>query len=94
MFSIDRTFDGDRNSHTQGIIYITTGAGGKDLHDVADSDATASLLHPEDDNADYVAHFTSRYHSFTVIEIDGPSLQLTQIDELGRKFDHIHITKA
>jgi hypothetical protein len=51
-------------------------------------------LHPEDNNFAYNAHFFSTAHSFTQIEINGPTLTLTQIDETGLERDRIQVTKA
>jgi hypothetical protein len=93
-FSIDRKFDGKTVTKPDGILYITTGAGGKELYDPGFTDTPAKWLHPEDDNADYVARFISDRHSLTVFDMDRHALTLTQIDEWGREVDSVHITKA
>lgn len=93
VFTVDRAFDGEKNTRADGIIYLTTGAGGKDLHDIEFSGDPDELVYPDDNNVAYVAQFASRYHSLTVIDLDGPSLRLTQTDELGREIDHVQITK-
>jgi hypothetical protein len=92
-FAIDRKFDGKTVTRPDGIIYITTGAGGKELYDPGFTDTPAHWLHPEDDNADYVARFISDRHSLTVFDLDRHSLALTQIDEWGREIDRVQITK-
>ncbi len=94
VFTVDRAFDGRKNTRPKGIIYITTGAGGKDLYDPGFDDAPEKWLHPEDKNIAYCARFVSSVHSFTVIDIHGPSLLLTQVDENGKEVDRIHVTKA
>lgn len=93
-FSVDRKFDGSMVTKPDGILYITTGAGGKELYDPHSTDAPDQWLHPEDDNADYVARFISDRHSLTVFEMDHHALTLTQIDEWGREVDRCRITKA
>jgi 3',5'-cyclic AMP phosphodiesterase CpdA len=93
-FSIDRKFDGKTVTQPDGILYITTGAGGKELYDPGFTDTPTKWLHPEDGNADYMARFVSDRHSLTVFDMDHHSLTLTQIDEWGREIDNIHITKA
>lgn len=92
-FSIDRKFDGKSVTKPDGILYITTGAGGKELYDPQCNEKPAQWLHPEDDNADYVARFLSDRHSLTVFDMDQKSLLLTQIDEWGQTIDTCRITK-
>ncbi|BDI28507.1 hypothetical protein CCAX7_005580 [Capsulimonas corticalis] len=93
-FTLDTKFDGAAHTKPDGVLYITTGAGGKELYDPGfDTDPT-KWLHEDDKNVAYVSKFVSSVHSFTVIEIDGPSLTLTQIDENGVELDKIHVTKA
>jgi hypothetical protein len=93
-FTVDTDFDGKTQTKPNGIIYITTGAGGKELYDHDLDSAPAMWLHPEDNNVAYNAHFVSTAHSFTQIEINGPTLTLTQIDETGLERDRIQVTKA
>ena len=94
VFSIDRKFDGKTVTKPDGVLYIVTGAGGKELYDPHSNNAPARWLHPEDDNADYVARFISDRHSLTVFDMDHHSLTLTQIDEWGHEIDPCHITKT
>jgi hypothetical protein len=92
-FTVDTTFDGETATKPSGIIYITTGAGGNDLYDPGYTDNPGRWLHEDDGNVAYVAKFHSANHSLTVIDIDGHSLHLTQVDEDGKEIDHIHVTK-
>ncbi len=94
IFTVDRVFDGQTRTRPDGILYITTGAGGKELYDPDFDNAPEKWLHPDDGNAAYVARFVSSVHSLTVFEIDGPALTMTQIDEAGREVDRIHVTKT
>jgi acid phosphatase type 7 len=93
-FTIDTVFDGDKNSRPDGILHITTGAGGKELYEPDFTDNPKRWLHAEDGNVDYVARFYSNRHSLTVIDLDGDTLHLTQINEDGDEIDHIKVTKA
>ena len=93
-FTIDTRFDGKTVTKPDGIIYITTGAGGKHLYDPESNNNPKSWLHPEDNNADYVARFVSDRHSLTVFDMDASSLTMTQIDEWGNTIDRIRVTKA
>jgi acid phosphatase type 7 len=93
-FTVDHQFDGKGNTKPNGVIYITTGAGGKHLYDPGFSDDPSRWLHPEDDNVAYVARFISDRHSLTVFDMDAHSLVMRQIDEWGREVDRIRVTKS
>lgn len=93
-FTVDRTFDGRSATRPDGTIYITTGAGGKELYDRQSSRTPSAWRHPEDNNADYVACFISDRHSLTVFDVDRVSLSMTQVDEWGREVDAVRLTRA
>ena len=94
VFTLDKVFDGKTQTKPNGIIYITTGAGGKELYDPGFDDNPALWLHPDDANVAYVSRFVSSQHSFTVFDIHGPTLMMTQIGEDGKELDRITVTKA
>ena len=91
--TVDRNFDGKTNTKADGILHITTGAGGKDLYDPEQNGAPGTWLHEEDANADYVVTMISDRHFLTVIDIDGQRLTLRQVDEWGNEIDHITLTR-
>ena len=93
-FTLDTAFDGKTHTKPNGIIYVTTGAGGKELYDPEFDDNPALWLHPDDNNVAYNSRFISRQHSLTVFDIHGPSLTMTQIGEDGKELDKITVTKA
>lgn len=93
-FTVDTVFDGDKSTSPVGVIYITTGAGGKHLYDPGFDDSPDKWLHEEDSNAAYNAKFHSKHHSFSAFEIDGRTLKLRQIDELGRTVDTVTVKKS
>ena len=92
-FTVDRTFDGIKNTRPEGIIYITTGAGGKHLYDTECNNNPKLWLHAEDDNIDYLARMVSDRHSLTVFDMDSRSLHIAQIDQWGQIIDQIKLTK-
>ncbi len=92
-FTLDKGFDGKTQTVPNGIIYITTGAGGKRLYDTDWNAAPEKWLHPEDDNLAYIARLVSDRHSLTVIDMDAQSLELKQIDQWGNAIDTCRITK-
>lgn len=93
-FTVDREFDGKGVTKPKGIVYVTTGAGGKHLYDPDQNGKPGSWLHEEDANADYVAAMVTDRHSLTVVDLDARTLTLRQVDEWGGEIDRIVITKA
>jgi len=93
-FTIDREFDGVQKTTPKGVIYLTTGAGGKQLYDANWNQNPSRWLWPEDNNADYVVNFVSDRHSLTVFDLNGPVLDMVQIDEWGQEIDRLRVTKA
>jgi hypothetical protein len=93
-FAVDRKFDGATETRPDGILYVTTGAGGKHLYDTDWNRRPDLWRHKEDDSADYVAAFVSDRHSLTVFDMDARSLTLTQVDQWGAVVDRCRITKG
>ena len=93
-FTIDREFDGKNKTRPDGIIHLTTGAGGNALYEPEFTDAPSQWVFTDGEENHFVAKFLAREHSLSVIEIDGRSLTLRQISEFGKEIDRIHITKA
>ena len=94
QFTVDRRFDGKSVTVPQGVIYITTGAGGKTLYDKGYSADSTKWRLADDGNEDYVAQFNSDRHSLTLFDVEAGSLTMTQIDEQGATMDRIRVTKA
>ena len=94
VFTVDRVFDGKAATRPDGILYITTGAGGKELYDPDLDETPTQWLHAEDNNAAYNARFHSSAHSLTVFDVNRSTLTMTQVDETGREIDRIVVTKA
>jgi hypothetical protein len=92
-FTVDRNFDGKSVTRPDGVLYITTGAGGKHLYDPDMNNDPTKWLHEEDNNVPYLTRFVSDRHSLSLFEIDGGTLTMTQIDEQGQEIDRIRVTK-
>ena len=88
-FTVDTRFDGKSVTTPHGIIDITTGAGGKELYDPGFTNAPDQWLHEEDSHVAYNARMFTDLHSFTIVEIDGHTLTLRQVDENGREVDRM-----
>jgi acid phosphatase type 7 len=93
-FTVDYAYDGVSNTKPDGIIYLTTGAGGKNLYEPDFTDSPTRWLHPEDNNVPYLNKFYSEQHSLTLFEIHGQTLKWTQQNESGEIIDEATITKA
>ncbi len=91
-FVIDRNFDGEKTTRADGVIYITTGAGGKYLYDPEFNNAPEKWSLPEDGNVRYVTQMVSDRHSLTVFDVDHDEVILRQIDEHGNEIDRIRVT--
>ncbi len=94
QFTIDVQFDGAKNTAPDGVIYLTTGAGGAYLYDTEFTNDPSKWLHPQDDNAPYVAQVFADRHSLTMFEIGGKTLEMKQVDENGEIIDRLRVTKA
>lgn len=83
---LDKKFDGFRNSKAKGVLYVVTGAGGQELYN------------PEQENdpdswQKFTAKFISTVHTLSVVDIQGKTLTLKQIDTEGKEVDSFHLTK-
>ena len=85
-FQVDEAFDGQTHTRAQGIIHIVTGAGGAELYDPWQTDAKTSWQ-------PWTRAFVSDQHSFTVLDVDGKTLKLRQLNAAGRELDAITMTK-
>ena len=85
-WTLDKDFNGKRNTKPNGIIYITTGAGGQGLYNPEQQKDTDSWQK-------FTTKFISTLHSFTVMDVNGKSLLLRQLDINGKEVDAIKITK-
>ena len=85
-WTLDKNFNGKRNTRPNGIIYITTGAGGQGLYNPEQQKDTDSWQK-------FTTKFVSTVHSFTIMDVNGGTLTLRQIDINGKEVDRIKITK-
>lgn len=83
-FVIDRQFDGLGSRRPDGVIYVTSGAGGAKFDPRSD---------PGKNLKPYTAKYDQRAHSFTSCELDSHRLLVRQIDEDGREIDFFVIEK-
>lgn len=85
-WTLDKTFDGVKNTKASGVIYVVTGAGG------------AGLYNPEQQTKPetwqgFTDKFLSETHSFTVIDVNGKRVTVKQISKDGVVMDTFTLTK-
>jgi len=85
-WTLDKSFNGKRNTKPNGIIYVTTGAGGQGLYNPEQQKDTDSWQR-------FTTKFVSTVHSFTIMDVNGSTLMLRQLDINGKEVDNIKITK-
>ncbi|HXW04316.1 MAG TPA: metallophosphoesterase [Vicinamibacterales bacterium] len=85
-FGIDQGFDGVKDTTPEGVLYVVTGAGGAGAYDPDQTDNVPTWQ-------PFTARLVSDVYSFTLLDIDGATLTLRQISELGDEIDRIVVTK-
>lgn len=93
-FTVHYSFDGETVTKPDGILHITTGAGGKELYDPGFTDNPSKWIMDASETKPYVSMFYSRHHSLSIVDLDGPVMTLRQVNEFGHQIDQIKITKA
>jgi acid phosphatase type 7 len=85
-WKLDKSFDGKTDTTPEGVIYLVTGAGGQ------------TLYNPEQNNdpdswQKFTTQFHSNSHSLTIVDMDGKSMRVKQVDVDGKELDSFTITK-
>jgi len=86
LWKLDKTFDGMQNRSPKGIIYVVTGAGGKELYNPEQTS-------DKDSWQPFTKQFIATVHSFTVAEVDGKKLLIRQVSEDGKELDRFAVEK-
>ena len=85
-WTLDKKFDGTNQTQPKGVIYVVTGAGGKELYDVDQHDAPDSWQ-------PFTHTFVSNVHSLTVVDVSEKALKVQQVTADGREVDAFTISK-
>lgn len=85
-WTLDKNFNGKKNTRPNGVIYIVTGAGGQGLYN-------PEQTKDKDSWQGFTTKFESRVHSFTVMDVNGNTIVLRQLDINGKEVDRVKITK-
>jgi 3',5'-cyclic AMP phosphodiesterase CpdA len=85
-WTLDQTFDGDKNTKPTAPIYIVTGGGGAPLYD-------PDIQQKPADWQPFIKKYIADTHSLTQVDVDGSKLSVQQISEDGKALDKFKITK-
>jgi 3',5'-cyclic AMP phosphodiesterase CpdA len=85
-FTFDEEFDGKSATKPRGIIYLVSGAGGADLYE--DKVPSSPGTWPS-----FTASYTNTRHSLTVLDVDGTTATIRQLDASGTELDRVVVTK-
>ena len=86
QWTLDKVFDGQAKTRPDGVIYLVTGAGGAGLYNPEQQDQPATWQ-------TFTDKFVSKVHSLSVVDVDGPTLTVRQVDESGREIDRFTVAK-
>lgn len=86
QWTLDKTYDGAKNTRPKGVIYLVTGAGGAGLYNPEQSGANSTWQ-------EFTTKFVSTIHSMTQVDINGNKLTARQVDAEGREVDRFVLTK-
>ena len=84
-WSVDKSFDGEKNTKPNGVVYIVDGAGGAHLYN-PELNGKPELWKPF--QATYFSEF-----SLSMVKVAGKTLTLRQLDVSGKELDRMVITK-
>ncbi len=85
-WTLDKNYDGAKNTKPHGVMYLITGAGGAALYDPEQNDDPSTWL-------EFTAKFNSKVHSLTVADVEGRTAKFKQVSAAGDVIDAFVITK-
>jgi 3',5'-cyclic AMP phosphodiesterase CpdA len=85
-WTLDTTFDGLKNTHPDGIIYLVTGGGGARLYD--------NHWFEDGSREPFTAKFIASTHSLTVVDVTPAQLTVRQVSAAGDELDRFVVTRG
>jgi 3',5'-cyclic AMP phosphodiesterase CpdA len=85
-WTLDKSFDGAKDTTPEGVIHIVTGAGGAGLYN------PEQQAQPETWQT-FTDKFISTIHSITVVDVNDRTLTVRQVDVDGKTIDEFKVTK-
>ncbi len=93
-FTIDKSFDGDKNTNPKGVIHIVAGGGGATLYQPGLDKTAISLKEDFEDNyADFTAKMVADFYSFVSMDISRTKLAIRVLNQDGSELDRFNITQ-
>ncbi len=93
-FTLDETFDGAKNTHPKGVIYVVQGGGGAKLYTGTVDKNLAKLPNGGKDNfVPFNAKYYETLHSFSLIDLTAKKFEMRTINEKGEEIDRCVIEK-
>ncbi len=95
QFTLDKVFDGVKNTLPRGAIHIVAGGGGAGLYGPGVNETASALRKDFGANyADFTAKDVVDKHTFVVLDLTPESLELRALGIDGQVLDRIQITKG
>lgn len=85
-WTLDKTFDGEKNTKPNAPMYIVTGGGGAPLYD-------PDIQQKPTEWQSFIKKYIADTHSMTVVDVDGSKLSVRQVSETGKELDKFIVTK-
>ncbi len=85
-WTLDRSFDGRTNTRPDGVIYLVTGGGGAALYNPEQQDRPETWQ-------TFTHKFVSKANSFTVVDVEGSTLNVRQLSDIGAELDRFTVTR-
>jgi acid phosphatase type 7 len=85
-WTLDKNYDGAKNTKPNGVIHIVTGAGGAKLYNEDQTNKPESW-------EEFTTKFISNVHSFTVMDAEETRLTIRQISAEGKELDKFVVEK-
>jgi hypothetical protein len=85
-WTLDKAYDGSKNTRPEGVIYLVTGAGGASLYNPEQQDDPSSW-------SEFTCRFVSKVHSLTVAAVDRSKVTIRQVSDQGAELDRFTLTR-
>ena len=93
-FTIDKSFDGDKNTSPKGVIHVVAGGGGASLYPPGLEKTSVSLKEDFEENyADFTAIMNADSYSFVSMDLEPTKLAIRVLNQEGKQIDKFNITK-
>ncbi len=93
-FTIDNSFDGEKNTNPKGVIHVVAGGGGASLYLPGLEKTSVSLKEDFKENyADFTAILNADGYSFVSMDMEPTKLAIRVLNQDGKQIDKFNITK-